>query len=107
MLSVLWDMLREEGITGWYSWFSAMMLNTFSTHMSLCFSSAQLTWAFRSRVEYTYFFLYSIVRMAYMKHLALRLPKGSKLPPLSIAAELALGAVADNTGVSLHLNLHC
>lgn len=75
MLSVLRDMLREEGITGWYSGFAATMLNTFST-------------------QYAYFFFYSFIRTAYTKRLASRLPQGSKLPPLSTAAELALGAVA-------------
>ncbi|KIM68509.1 hypothetical protein SCLCIDRAFT_1209330 [Scleroderma citrinum Foug A] len=75
MLSVLRDMLQEEGIMGWYSGFAATMLNTFST-------------------QYAYFFFYSFIRTAYTKRLASRLPKGSKVPPLSTAAELALGAVA-------------
>ena len=47
-----------------------------------------------SRAEYAYFFFYSFIRTAYTKRLASKLPKGSKLPPLSTAAELALGAVA-------------
>jgi len=94
MLSVLREMLREEGITGWYSGFAATMLNTFSTRTSLSFSFTQLTRPFRSRVEYAYFFFYSFIRTAYTKRLASRLPKGSKLPALSTAAELALGAVA-------------
>lgn len=48
----------------------------------------------RPRAEYAYFFFYSFIRTAYTKRLASRLPKGSKVPPLSTAAELALGAVA-------------
>lgn len=75
MLSVLRDILREEGITGWYSGFAATMLNTFST-------------------QYAYFFFYSFIRTAYAKRLTSKLPKGSKPPPLSTAAELTLGAIA-------------
>ncbi|CCL99287.1 uncharacterized protein FIBRA_01303 [Fibroporia radiculosa] len=44
--------------------------------------------------EYAYFFFYSFVRTSYMKRLSTRLPRGSKAPPLSTAAELILGAVA-------------
>lgn len=75
MLSVLRDILREEGIMGWYSGFAATMLNTFST-------------------QYAYFFFYSFIRTAYTKRLTSKLPKGSKPPPLSTAAELTLGAIA-------------
>ncbi|KAG6332312.1 hypothetical protein ID866_6776 [Astraeus odoratus] len=75
MLSVLRDILREEGISGWYSGFAATMLNTFST-------------------QYAYFFFYSLIRTAYTKRLATKLPQGSKPAPLSTAAELTLGAVA-------------
>lgn len=75
MLSVLRDILREEGIMGWYSGFAATMLNTFST-------------------QYAYFFFYSFIRTAYAKRLTSKLPKGSKPPPLSTAAELTLGAIA-------------
>ncbi|KAI6167964.1 mitochondrial carrier [Pisolithus thermaeus] len=75
MLSVLRDILREEGTMGWYSGFAATMLNTFST-------------------QYAYFFFYSFIRTAYTKRLTSKLPKGSKPPPLSTAAELTLGAIA-------------
>ncbi|KAI6042917.1 mitochondrial carrier [Pisolithus marmoratus] len=75
MLSVLRDMLREEGVMGWYSGFAATMLNTFST-------------------QYAYFFFYSFIRTAYAKRLTSKLPHGSKPPPLSTAAELTLGAIA-------------
>lgn len=44
--------------------------------------------------EYAYFFFYSFVRNAYIKRLTLKLAPGSKLPPLSTAAELSLGALA-------------
>jgi hypothetical protein len=47
-----------------------------------------------SPAEYAYFFFYSLVRNAYIKRLTAKLPSGSKLPPLSTAAELLLGAVA-------------
>jgi adenine nucleotide transporter 17 len=47
-----------------------------------------------SFAEYAYFFFYSFVRNAYIKRLTAKLPVGSKLPPLSAAAELLLGAVA-------------
>jgi adenine nucleotide transporter 17 len=46
------------------------------------------------RLEYAYFFFYSFVRNSYIKRLTNRLPPGSKVPPLSTAAELLLGAVA-------------
>lgn len=44
--------------------------------------------------EYAYFLFYSFVRGAYIKRLTRKLPPGSKLPPLSTAAELLMGAVA-------------
>jgi solute carrier family 25 (peroxisomal adenine nucleotide transporter), member 17 len=47
-----------------------------------------------SFAEYAYFFFYSFVRNAYIKRLTAKLPSGSRLPPLSTAAELLLGAVA-------------
>lgn len=46
------------------------------------------------RLEYAYFFFYSFVRSSYIKRLTSKLPPGSKLPPLSTAAELLLGALA-------------
>jgi len=50
----------------------------------------------RKKIEYAYFFFYSLVRTSYMKRLAARRPagSGSHAVPLSTAAELALGAIA-------------
>lgn len=45
-------------------------------------------------LEYAYFFFYSWVRGSYIKRLAARLPKGSRAPVLSTAAELLLSALA-------------
>lgn len=45
-------------------------------------------------LEYAYFFFYSFVRSAYIKRKTAQLAPGSKLPALSTAAELLLGAVA-------------
>ncbi|KAF7795273.1 hypothetical protein EIP86_006426 [Pleurotus ostreatoroseus] len=73
--SLLLEILRKEGLWGYYRGFGATMLNTFS-------------------MQYAYFFFYSFVRTSYIKRLTSRLPKGSKAPPLSTAAELALGAIA-------------
>jgi hypothetical protein len=44
--------------------------------------------------EYAYFFFYSLVRGTYIRRLMNKQPPGSKLPPLSTATELLLGAVA-------------
>lgn len=44
--------------------------------------------------EYAYFFFYSFVRTSYISRLTRKLPKGSKAPVLSTAAELIIGAVA-------------
>ncbi|KAI0925620.1 hypothetical protein AcV5_008306 [Taiwanofungus camphoratus] len=75
IVSALMRILKEEGIAGYYRGFGATMLNTFS-------------------MQYAYFFFYSFVRTSYITRLASRLPKGSKAPPLSTAAELILGAIA-------------
>ncbi|KAF9223888.1 mitochondrial carrier [Gyrodon lividus] len=75
MLSVLLEIFRKEGISGWYRGFAATMLNTFS-------------------MQYAYFFFYSFLRTSYIKRLTSRLPPGSKAPALSTAAELSLGAAA-------------
>ncbi|KAI0663813.1 adenine nucleotide transporter [Cubamyces menziesii] len=75
VIGVLLRILKEEGISGYYRGFLATMLNTFS-------------------MQYAYFFFYSFVRTSYIKRLAARRPAGSTAPPLSTAAELALGAVA-------------
>jgi solute carrier family 25 (peroxisomal adenine nucleotide transporter), member 17 len=82
---------EEEGIVGYYKGFVATMLQTFSMRESanpLLFSSHN------NCAEYAYFFFYSLVRGSYIKRLTSRLPKGSKAPPLSTAAELLLGAAA-------------
>ncbi|KAF9524865.1 adenine nucleotide transporter [Crepidotus variabilis] len=75
----MWDVLlriySKEGILGWYRGFGATMLNTFSQ-------------------QYAYFFFYSLVRSSYIKRLSSKLPPGSKIPQLSTAAELLLGAAA-------------
>jgi adenine nucleotide transporter 17 len=44
--------------------------------------------------EYAYFFFYSFVRNSYISRLTRKLPAGSKIPTLSTAAELLLGALA-------------
>ncbi|PPQ64597.1 hypothetical protein CVT26_001995 [Gymnopilus dilepis] len=75
MTSVLLRIYKQEGILGLYRGFGATMLNTFS-------------------MQYAYFFFYSLVRSTYIKRLSKKLAPGSKLPPLSTAAELLLGAVA-------------
>ncbi|TFK49930.1 mitochondrial carrier [Heliocybe sulcata] len=75
MYSVLLRVLKEEGIWGYYKGFTATMINTFS-------------------MQYAYFFFYSLVRSSYIKRLTAKLPKGSKAPQLSTAAELILGALA-------------
>jgi len=75
LLSVLMKILKEEGVGGLYRGFGATMLNTFS-------------------MQYAYFFFYSFVRTSYIKRLTAKLPRGSKAPPLSTAAELLLGAIA-------------
>jgi len=45
-------------------------------------------------MQYAYFFFYSFVRTSYIARLTKKLPPGDKLPPLSTAAELLLGAAA-------------
>ncbi|KAG6900825.1 hypothetical protein C0993_000144 [Termitomyces sp. T159_Od127] len=75
MLAVLLRVYKSEGLSGLYRGFGATMLNTFS-------------------MQYAYFFFYSFVRNHYITRLTRKLPAGSKLPPLSTAAELLLGAVA-------------
>lgn len=75
MLHLLLEILKEEGINGWYRGFAATMLNTFS-------------------MQYAYFFFYSFIRSSYIKRMTLKLPPGSKPPALSTVAELSLGAAA-------------
>ncbi|KAN0093400.1 Mitochondrial carrier domain containing protein [Tylopilus felleus] len=75
MLSVLLDIFKHEGVSGWYRGFAATMINTFS-------------------MQYAYFFFYSFLRTSYIKRLAARASPGSKAPVLSTAAELSLGAAA-------------
>lgn len=68
------------------------MLNTFSQRM---LSRALLEMkAHTISSEYAYFFFYSWVRGSYIKRLTARLPKGSRTPVLSTAAELLLSALA-------------
>ena len=69
------------------------MLNTFSMRR-LFHSYNQSSTCNDCFVEYAYFFFYSFVRTSYIKRLTKKLPPGAKLPPLSTAAELLLGAVA-------------
>ncbi|KAG6821320.1 hypothetical protein H0H93_000181 [Arthromyces matolae] len=75
MLAVLFQIYKAEGISGLYRGFGATMLNTFS-------------------MQYAYFFFYSFVRNHYINRLTRKLAPGSKLPPLSTAAELLIGAIA-------------
>jgi hypothetical protein len=75
MFSVMSRIYKKEGIMGLYRGFGATMLNTFS-------------------MQYAYFFFYSFVRTSYIARLTKKLPPGAKLPPLSTAAELLLGAAA-------------
>jgi hypothetical protein len=75
MLAILAEILKKEGISGWFRGFGATMLNTFS-------------------MQYAYFFFYSFVRGSYISRLTKKLPPGSKVPQLSTAAELLLGAIA-------------
>ncbi|TFK27770.1 adenine nucleotide transporter [Coprinopsis marcescibilis] len=75
MLSVLAKVYKTEGFKGLYRGFAATMLNTFSQ-------------------QYAYFFFYSFVRLTYIKRLTSKLPPGAKVPVLSTAAELLLGAMA-------------
>jgi len=73
--NLLFKILKEEGIAGYYKGFGASMLNTFS-------------------MQYAYFFFYSFVRTAYIRRKTSALPAGAKVPSLSTAAELTLGALA-------------
>ncbi|KAH7884482.1 mitochondrial carrier [Phlebopus sp. FC_14] len=75
MASVLLHIFKTEGIPGWYRGFAATMLNTFS-------------------MQYAYFFFYSFIRASYIKRVTSKLPPGSKVPALSTAVELSLGAAA-------------
>ncbi|KAF5372772.1 hypothetical protein D9615_010126 [Tricholomella constricta] len=75
ILAVLVRIYKTDGVFGLYRGFGATMLNTFS-------------------MQYAYFFFYSFVRNSYITRLTQKLPPGSKLPPLSTAAELLLGALA-------------
>ena len=93
MIAVLAAIFQKEGISGFYRGFGATMLNTFSMRMFRSGSSVRL-YADRSMLEYAYFFFYSFVRSTYIKRITKKLPPGSKIPPLSTAAELLLGALA-------------
>ncbi|KAF9068964.1 adenine nucleotide transporter [Rhodocollybia butyracea] len=75
MFALIIRIFKREGLVALYRGFGATMLNTFS-------------------MQYAYFFFYSFVRNSYISRLTQKLPKGSKVPPLSTAAELLLGAIA-------------
>ncbi|KAF8589435.1 adenine nucleotide transporter [Ramaria rubella] len=75
IVKLLFKIMREEGIFGFYKGFGASMLNTFSQ-------------------QYAYFFFYSFVRNTYLKRLARTSPAGSKVPAISTIMELVLGALA-------------
>ncbi|KAF5391534.1 hypothetical protein D9757_002497 [Collybiopsis confluens] len=75
MFALIARIFKKEGPLALYSGFGATMLNTFS-------------------MQYAYFFFYSIVRTSYISRITRKLPKGSKVPALSTAAELLLGAIA-------------
>ncbi|KAH7868373.1 mitochondrial carrier [Lentinula edodes] len=75
MFALIIRIFRKEGLLALYSGFGATMLNTFS-------------------MQYAYFFFYSFVRNSYISRITRKLPKGSKAPALSTAAELLLGAAA-------------
>ncbi|KAF7773383.1 hypothetical protein Agabi119p4_5550 [Agaricus bisporus var. burnettii] len=75
ILSVLLKIYKKDGVSGLFRGFGATMLNTFS-------------------MQYAYFFFYSLVRGTYIKRMMRKLPPGSKMPALSTAMELLLGAVA-------------
>ena len=99
MSTVILRIFKHEGIFGLYRGFWATMLNTFSTRMWIpCHYSLTDVYPdeflINSFPEYAYFFFYSWVRSSYIKRLTSKLPPGSKLPALSTAAELMLGAVA-------------
>jgi hypothetical protein len=53
-----------------------------------------LIWNSDFAKEYAYFFFYSFVRGTYIRRKTASLPAGSRVPTLSTAAELTLGAVA-------------
>ncbi|KAG5220732.1 ADP/ATP carrier protein [Salix suchowensis] len=72
---VLYRIFQKEGLSGLYRGFGATMLNTFS-------------------MQYAYFFCYSFVRGSYITRITRKLPPGAKVPALSTAAELAIGAIA-------------
>ncbi|KAG5647018.1 hypothetical protein DXG03_001743 [Asterophora parasitica] len=93
MLSVLIRIYKTEGIFGLYRGFGATMLNTFSMR-ELHLRRSENDFAHLQWPEYAYFFFYSLVRNSYIARLTRKLPPGSKLPPLSTAAELLLGALA-------------
>jgi hypothetical protein len=95
MSTVILRIFKHEGIFGLYRGFWATMLNTFSMRMYIrCRYLLTNIYHDGFFPEYAYFFFYSWVRSSYIKRLTSKLPPGSKLPVLSTAAELMLGAVA-------------
>jgi len=70
---LLYKILREDGVRGYYAGYAASMLSTFSQ-------------------SYAYFFAYTLVRSAYLRRLTSR-ANGATVQ-ISTAMELALGALA-------------
>ncbi|KAF8525946.1 mitochondrial carrier domain-containing protein [Hysterangium stoloniferum] len=70
IIALLFSILREEGISGFYKGFGASM------------------------IKYAYFFFYTFVRNSYSKRLSRSVKAGAKVPAISTAMELILGAVA-------------
>ncbi|KIJ51451.1 hypothetical protein M422DRAFT_157838 [Sphaerobolus stellatus SS14] len=75
IMKLLLKITKEEGFIGFYKGFGASMLSVFSQ-------------------QYAYFFFYSFVRSTYLKRLTRSTKAGGKVPAISTAMELILGAVA-------------
>ncbi|KAF8896109.1 mitochondrial carrier domain-containing protein [Infundibulicybe gibba] len=92
MLAVLLRIYSKEGILGFTGDSEPHAQYIFHA----CVSNLSFTTpAFITLLaEYAYFFFYSFVRNSYINRLTKKLSPGSKLPPLSTAAELLLGALA-------------
>ncbi|KZT50611.1 mitochondrial carrier [Calocera cornea HHB12733] len=71
---LLYKIIREEGVVGYYAGYAASMLSTFSQ-------------------SYAYFFAYTVVRTAYLRRLTRRASSGATVQ-ISTAMELLLGALA-------------
>ncbi|KEI38600.1 uncharacterized protein L969DRAFT_50979 [Mixia osmundae IAM 14324] len=76
MRLVFKQILKEQGIEGFYRGFSASMLNTFS-------------------MQFAYFYWYTLVRQSYVKRIYPTLPGTPNTPPKALGtAQLTLGAIA-------------